>query len=103
MEVPNGQQFSTGMTQGPVLGPLFFLAYINDLVDNVNYDIKMFVNDTSLFPHVDDPVRSALLLNKDLEMVKLWGWQLKMHFNAEKTEEVIFSCKILKPNHPSCC
>ena len=60
----------------------------------------MFADDTSLFSHVDDPVRSALELNEDLETVKLWAWQWKMHFNAEKTEEVIFSCKRFKPNHP---
>ena len=60
----------------------------------------MFADDTSLFSRVDDPVRSALELNEDLETVKLWAWQWKMHFNAEKTEEVIFSCKRFKPNHP---
>ena len=91
---------SAGVPQGSVLGPLFFLVYINDLVDNVNCDIKMFADDTSLFFRVDDPLRSALKLNEDLDTVKLWAWQWKMHFNADKTEEVIFSCKRLKPNHP---
>ena len=91
---------SAGVPQGSVLGPLFFLVYINDLVDNVNCDIKMFADDTSLFSRVDDPVRSALKLNEDLDIVKLWAWQWKMLFNADKTEEVIFSCKRLKPNHP---
>ena len=91
---------SAWVPQGSVLGPLFFLVYINDLVDNINCDIKMFADDTSLFSRVDDPVRSALELNEDLETVKLWAWQWKMHFNAEKTEEVIFSCKRFKPNHP---
>ena len=91
---------SAGVPQGSVLGPLFSLVYINDLVDNINCDIKMFADDTSLFSRVDDPVRSALKLNEDLDTVKLWAWQWKMHFNADKTEEVIFSCKRLKPNHP---
>ena len=84
---------SAGVPQGSVLGPLFFLVYINDLVDNVNCDIKMFADDTSLFSRVDDPVRSALKLNEDLDTVKLWAWQWKMHFNADKTAEVIFSCR----------
>ena len=75
---------SAGVPQGPVLGPLFFLVYFNDLIDNVNCDIKMFADDTSLFSCVDDPVKSALQLNEDLETVKLWAWQWKMHFNAEK-------------------
>ena len=35
--------------QGSVLGPLFFLVYINDLVDNISSDAKLFADDTSLF------------------------------------------------------
>ena len=91
---------SAGVPQGSVPGPLFFLVYINDLIDNVNCDIKLFADDTSVFSRVDDPVRSALKLNEYLDTVKLWAWQWKMHFNADKTEEVIFSCKRFKPNHP---
>ena len=57
----------------------------------MNCDIKMFADDTCLFSCVDDPVKSALQLNEDLETVNLWAWQWKMHSNAEKTEEVILS------------
>ena len=39
-------------------------------------------------------------LNRDLEKARLWAWQWKMQFNADKTEEVIFSTKRLKPPHP---
>ena len=45
--------------------------------------------------------RSADALNRDLERVGLWAWQWKMQFNAEKTEEVIFSTTVKKPNHPA--
>ena len=39
-------------------------------------------------------------LNRDLEKARLWAWQWKMQFNADKTEEVIFSTKRLKLPHP---
>ena len=78
---------SAGVPQGSVLGPLFFLVYINDLVDNVNCDIKMFADDTSLFSRVDDPVRSALKLNEDLDTVKLWALQWKMHLMLIKLKK----------------
>ena len=89
-----------GVPQGSVLGPLFFLIYMNDLIINLKCDVKMFADDTSLFKVVDDIRRSADELNADLEKVKLWAWQWKMQFNASKTEEVVFSCKKVKPSHP---
>ena len=92
---------SSGVPQGSVLGPLFFLVYINDLVDNVHSDIKLFADDTSLFSVVRGERETAEDLNRDLERVTLWAWQWKMQFNADKTEEVIFSTKRNKPYHPA--
>ena len=45
---------TAGVPQGSVLGPLFFLLYINDLVDNVSSEAKLFADDTSLFTVVYD-------------------------------------------------
>ena len=39
--------------------------------------------------------------NQDLERVSLWSWQWKMPFNCDKTEEVIFSVKRSKIEHPT--
>ena len=94
------KDISAGVPQGSVLGPLLFLVYINDLVENVRCDIKLFADDTSLFSAVHDESKTAEELDRDLERVRLWAWQWKMKFNTEKTEEVIFSAKRVKPFHP---
>ena len=60
----------------------------------------MFADDTSLYSAVADENKTAEDPNRDLESVRLWAWQWKMHFNSEKTEEVIFSTKRVKPWHP---
>ncbi len=55
------------MPQGSVLGPLFFLAYIYDLPNNVLCEVKLFADDTSLFSVVKDEYDTSLDLNRDLE------------------------------------
>ena len=95
------ESISAGVPQGSVLGPLLFLTYINDIVSNVTCGIKLYADDTSLFSVVDDENITTRALNRDLEKINLWACQWKMQFNANKTEEVIFSCKRQKANHPN--
>ena len=89
------------MPQGSVLGPIFFLVYINDIVDGLQNDIQLFADDTSIYSVVKDKDEAAANLNQDLERVNLWAWQWKMQFNNDKTEEVIFSVKRSKIEHPT--
>ena len=94
---------SASVPQGSILGPLFFLVKINDLVDNISSDAKLFANDTSLFTVVYNEETSATVLNNDLHLIKQWAFQWKMQFNADVNKqavEVIFSCKRNKLAHP---
>ena len=96
----NWSTVKAGVPQGSVLGPLFFLLYINDLPNNVSCEVKLFADDTSLFSVVKDEYVTSLALNLDLEKIRIWAWQWKMLFNADKTEEIIFSWKRAKSSHP---
>ena len=77
------------MPQGSVLGPLFFLVYINDLVENVSSDTKLFADDTSLFTVVYDEGIPADQLNRDLKVISDWAYQWKMQFNPDKNKQAI--------------
>ena len=89
--------------QGSVLGPLFFLIYINDLVDNLSSEAKLFADDTSLLSVVYDESVTAEKLNEDLETISKWAHQWKIQFNPDKNKQavqLIFSHKGPKPSHP---
>ena len=93
----------SGVPQGSVLGPLFFLIYINDLEENIKSNVKFFADDTMLFSSVNDPQTSANELNHDLDLIRRWAHQWKLEFNPDPTKqatEMLFSCKKFKQPHP---
>ena len=89
--------------QGSVLGPLFFLIYINDLPEGLNSEVKLFADGTCLFSIVNCVNTSDSTLNSDLLKIQDWAYQWKMSFNPDRTkqaQEIIFSRKKNATTHP---
>ena len=84
------------MSQGSILGPLFFLIYINDLPLGITTYVKLFADDTSLFSVVNNARVSAFSLNNGLVKIRDWAFNWKMSLNPYSTKEVkevVFSKK----------
>ena len=64
----NWENTLAGVPQGSVLGPYLFLIYINDIVKDINCNIRLFADDTSLFT-VFENNNSIKLLEEDLKKI----------------------------------
>ena len=96
---------TAGVPQGAVFCPLLFFIYINDLVDNISSEAKLFPDDTSLFTVVYDVDIAADQVNRDLEIISNWritgrcnsiptrtNKPFKLSFPREKKQLLIHPC-----------
>ena len=64
--------------QGSIVGPLFFLIYINNLCDGLTSNPKLFADDTSLFSVVHNINSTKNDLTNDLIKISNWAFEWKM-------------------------
>ena len=80
------QPVSSVVPQESVLGPLLSIVYSNDIVENLNCNIRLFADDISLFFTINDATQTAFKISKALNKFKTWAWQWKMEFDADKKQ-----------------
>ena len=90
----------TGVPQGSILGPLVFLIYIDDIIDKILCDIRLFADDTCLLEIVHNAIESARRLNSDLKTLHMWSIQWLMLFNFIKTVILTISRRKKSLHHP---
>ena len=78
---------SSGVTQGSVLGPILFLLYINDLPDSLQFQVRLFADDTAVYLTVDGQTDSKKL-QKDLNVLQDWEKEWDTEFNPSKCQVV---------------
>ena len=77
--------FKLKVPQGTVLGPLLFLAYINDMPECVTSKIKLFADDSLVYRKVQQS-SDCRALQQDLDNLQQREQKWQMSFNADKCE-----------------
>ena len=80
---------ASGCTSRLNFGKLLFLIFINDIPANLECNVKIFADDTSLFSLVRDPNESSAKLGRDLGRVPRFAHQWKMSFNPDPSEQAV--------------
>ena len=94
------RETSAGVPQGSILGPLLFLVYINDIVDNIQSKIYIFADDTSIMRPITNAIEDFQTLNRDLQSLFNWAQTWRVTFNANKTEYMVFTLKNKPVKYP---
>ena len=94
------QPVDAGVPQGSRLGPLLFILFINDIIDDLESTPHVFADDTTLITTGDNALETSNLLNRDLKRVSSWAAKWKVTFNAGKTKDLIFAKKAFDNPQP---
>ena len=84
----------SGVPQGTVLGPLLFLAYINDLPSCISpgSDARLYADDSALSRDINTKQDEEALQN-DLDELQAWERRWHMEFNPEKCQAMRVTLK----------
>ena len=80
-----------GVSQGAVLGPVLFLLYINDITNQIQYNIRLFAVDSIVYREIRSPADHHIL-QPDIQMLTDWSNKWQMNFNTS-------TCHLLTITH----
>ncbi len=93
------EKLKCGVPQGSILGPLFFILYINDLPNALELSKSyLFADDTSIYYSNSDIKQLEFVLNSELRKLDIWMKSNKLSVNISKTNYIIFRPRQKKIN-----
>ena len=97
----------SGVPQGSVLGPLFFIIYVNDVPKQVKSNLVMFADDTKMYRAIRNE-GDEQVLQEDLDSLLRWSDKWLLRFNVSKCKvmhlgrtRTLTNYKMKQPNQKS--
>ena len=76
------QDIISGVPQGSVLGPIFFILHINDLVSKLVTPCYIFADDTKI-PSININVNQCRMLQLNLDIIHHWCAEWLLSSNVQ--------------------
>ena len=73
----------SGVPQGSVLGPVLFLIFIDDLLDNIRSSVRLFADECVLYRNIHS-FQDCLILQEDLTSLGQWEADRQMKIMKAK-------------------
>ena len=90
-DLSSEREVHTGVPQGSILGPTFFLCYINDVVDIChNSKMLLYADDTVLYKKISDTQRFLDMHDFQQDVNRLINWCQKNRLNINVKKKQLF-------------
>ena len=86
-QLSSPKRIKYGVPQGSTFGPLFFLLYLNDMLDCLqNSDPSLYADDTAISASSHDFDELVAIVNADLDNIRKWMICNKLQIHPRKTK-----------------
>ena len=88
----------SGVPQGTVLGPILFSLYINDMITDIQSEIRLFADDCVCYRPIHSE-NDRKILQSDIDKLGKWARKWGMRFQPVKCNMMTLSRKRVTKNH----